>query len=339
MNLANLNKIISDLKLPKFREKQIIKAYFSNLDYGWDNVSVLAKELRSEFSEKLAWSSVVEKRLLSSNKDSLKAVLELFDKEIIETVLIRHKDGRNTVCVSSQVGCPLGCKFCATGKNGFRRNLSPEEIVDQVLYFGRILKKEGRKVTNVVFMGMGEPLLNYDNVLKSVRILNDKEGFNLGARHISISTCGIVPGIMKLSKEKIQLNLALSMHAPNNKKRSYFMPINERYGLEEVFKAVDFYIKTTNRRVMVEYLLIQDMNDKKEDAWRLAEIMKDRPLCYVNLIPYNSIDAKFKTSSRERVAEFVDILKKEKIKHTIRYSFGDSIEAACGQLAGQNKKI
>jgi 23S rRNA (adenine2503-C2)-methyltransferase len=244
---------------------------------------------------------------------------------------MRHEDGRNTVCVSSQVGCPLGCLFCATGKMGFKRNLTSDEIIEQVIFFDRYLKPEGQKVTNITYMGMGEPFLNYDNVLQSIRILNDKEYFNIGARSISVSTAGIIEGIKKFSEEGLQVNLAISLHAPNDKLRKYLMPIDKKYPLEVVLKAVDDYIKKTNRQVMFEYVLIKGVNDSREQAEELSKLM-NKKLYYLNLILYNATGV-FKPSTTQRVEKFKEILKKNKIIFSQRYRFGDDIQAACGQFA------
>lgn len=336
MNLKEFHQLALELKLPAFREKQIRQALFVNLNSDWNEATVLSKDLREKMSAELPWSSVLLQKEIKNTKDnSIKAALRLADGEIIEAVLIRHKDGRNTVCVSSQVGCPMACAFCATGKGGFKRNLTAEEIIDQVLYFARLLKNKKEKVTNIVYMGMGEPFLNYDEVMESIRVLNDAEGFNLGSRHFSISTCGIVPGIRKLSKEKYQVNLALSMHAPTDKLRGQFMPVNRQYGLDEVLEAIDDYIKTTNRRVMIEYLLIAGVNDKEADAEKLAAILKERPLCYANLIPYNETGHLHFTTSKESLDRFTAVLTAKRARFTVRHSFGDSIGAACGQLAGK----
>jgi len=341
MDFTKLHNFLTEAGLPAFREKQIRQAYFLALTHAWENVTVLPAGLREKLKTAIAWDAVRPAKVLADKKnDSLKAGFELEDGEMIETVLIRHRDGRNTVCVSSQVGCPLGCRFCATGRGVFKRNLTAYEIVDQVVFFARHLKQEAgaaaeRGVTNVVFMGMGEPLLNYDNVMRAVKILNDKEGFNLGARHISISTCGIVPGIIKLAKEKLQVNLAWSLHAADNRKRSELMPINDRYSLEEVLGAIDRYAKAANRRVMIEYLLIAGVNDAEKDADRLQALFANRPLCYLNLIPYNPTGARFSPADRDKVDGFSRILTRRKIANTIRLSFGQEIGGACGQLVGR----
>lgn len=326
-----------EMNLPTYREKQIRQAFWRDLAGGWDEVTVLPKDLREKLAGQIEWDSVKADKVIEGG-NSVKTRFKLDDDNMIEAVLIKHGDGRRTVCVSSQVGCPLGCSFCATGRSGFKRNLKAEEIVEQVLFFARLMKnQEGGKVTNVVFMGMGEPFLNYDNIMKAVKILNDKEGINLGARHISISTCGIVPGIKKLASEKLQLNLAFSLHAPNEILRAKLMPIEEKHSLKSVLAAIDYYIKKTNRRVMIGYVLIKGINDSAKAAEELSSLMRGRPLCYVNLILYNPVAGeKLSPTAREDVEKFVAVLDKNKIKYTIRRSFGSSIAAACGQLAGRS---
>jgi len=221
---------------------------------------------------------------------------------------------------------------------GFKRNLKPLEIIEQVLHFSRYLKKSGKRVTNVTFMGMGEPFLNYDNVLEAVKFLNSKETFNIGARNISISTAGVVEGIEKFAKENLQVNLAISLHAPNNELRSKLMPINKKYPINKILDAVGNYIHKTNRQVMFEYLLIDGVNDTVYCATELAKIMKN-PLYYVNLILYNPTSGNsFKPSNTENVKKFKEILKKNKIIFSQRLRFGEDIKAACGQFAGEARE-
>lgn len=231
-------------KYPKFRSDQAKRDLFRSLLENWQDSTVLPKDLKDELQKNFPIDIPAE-TVTSKNKDAAKAVITLSDGERIETVLMRHADGRNTVCVSSQVGCALNCAFCATGKMGFKRDLSSWEIVMQVLFFARLLKKEGEKITNVVFMGMGEPFLNYDAVMEAVKVLNDRDGFSLGARNFSISTAGIVEGIDRLSEEDLQINLAISLHAPDNETRSKLMPINRKYPVETVLEAVSRYTKKT----------------------------------------------------------------------------------------------
>lgn len=336
MDTKKLNNYLRELKLPVFREKQVRKAYFNELALSWENVTVLSKELREKLDAEIKWDSLELGKLVKDKKeDCYKAVLMTEDGRQIESVLIRHKDGRNTVCVSSQVGCPLNCAFCATGQSGFKRNLEAHEIVEQIIFYARMLKKgmdgEPGKVTNIVFMGMGEPMLNYDNVMAAIKIVNDKEGFNLGARHISISTIGLPEGIRKLAKEKLQVNLAFSLHAPNDKLRSGLCPVNKRFSIRRVMEAMEFYIDATNRKVMVEYVMLKGVNDNPEQANELVKLLSGRKLLYVNLIVYNTTLG-FEPSPREKVQAFKEILEKNKIQVTIRKEFGREIWAACGML-------
>lgn len=332
MDLSNLEKILE--MEPKYRLKQAKSAVFQELIDDWTKTSSLPLRLREKLNEACPLSIEAE-IIVSKSKDAVKTRLTLKDGLKIESVLMRHSDGRNTVCVSSQVGCPLACEFCATGKMGFKRNLEPMEIAEQVLFFARYLKKENKRVTNVVFMGMGEPFLNYENAIKAIRIINGKDGLNIGARNISISTIGIIEGIKKLSQEKLQVNLAVSLHAPNNKLRDKIMPINKKYPIEVILKAVDDYIKKTKRQVMFEYLLIKGVNDSDACAIELAKLIK-KPLYFLNLILYNPTGV-FQPSSLERVKKFKSALKKEGVKFSQRYEFGQDIQAACGQFAANQK--
>ena len=330
MDLIQFQRLFN--KEPRYRLGQAKKAFFQDLIKNWQEAAVLPLSLREELNKKCPIETSA-KTFISKDKNTIKALLTLKDDLKIETVLMRHKDKRNTVCVSSQVGCPLDCSFCATGKIGFKRNLEVWEIVEQVLFFARYLKKIKEKVTNIVFMGMGEPFLNYQNVIGAIKILNDKEGFNLGARHFSISTVGIVEGIEELAKEKLQINLAVSLHAPNNELRSKLMPINKTYPIQKILNAVDDYIAKTRRRVMFEYIMLRDLNDSVKDAKALVRLMK-RPLYFVNLISYNFTGI-FKSSPSSRIKKFKEILEKEGVMVTQRYRFGEDIEAACGQLVAK----
>lgn len=312
MNLKNLNKILE--KEPDFRKKQIEKLIYQKAIEDWNNATELPLNLRKELSEK---TSLKIKAKLVKSKDAEKALIRLNDNYQTETVLMKHNKG-NTVCVSSQVGCALGCKFCATAKIGLKRNLETEEILEQVLLF-----KRNYKIRNVVFMGMGEPFLNYENVLSAIKIINSKNAFNIGARRISISTAGIVEGIEKLSNEKLKINLAISLHAGNNKLRERLMPISKKYPLELVLKTVNTYIKKTKRKVMFEYALMKNVNDSLKDAKELSKIM-NHPLYMVNLIKYNDTK-EFKAPSKERIKEFKDFLKNQGINTTERYRFGRDI--------------
>jgi 23S rRNA (adenine2503-C2)-methyltransferase len=330
MDLTKLNDILKNE--PAYRLKQAKKAIFQDLIESWSKAKTLPQNLREVLDKKCSLKINVQASV-SVDEKTIKALITLEDGLKIETVLMRHANGRNTVCVSSQVGCPLGCSFCATGKLGFKRNLEVFEIVEQVLFFSRYLKTKAAKVGSIVFMGMGEPFLNYDNVLGAIRILNDKEGFNLGARHFSISTVGIIEGIERLSEESLQVNLAISLHAPDDKLRSEIMPINRKYPIKEVLTAIDKYIKTTKSRVMIEYVMINGVNDSEECAEKLAKLAK-RPLVFVNLISYNPTGI-FEPSSSGRIKKFKEVLEKRGVAVTQRYKFGGNIKAACGQLAGE----
>jgi len=332
----NVNKIEEILKEePKYRLKQIKKLLFQDLIESWDEATVLSKGLRQKLSEDCPMSELEPEKVLSSDGDNtIKALFILKDGLKIESVLMKHEDKRKTVCVSSQVGCSMDCNFCATGQQGFKRNLTVGEIIEQVLFFARISKKE--RISNVVFMGMGEPFLNYDNVLEAIKILNDKDGLNIGIRHISISTVGIIEGINKLADEKLQINLAISLHAPNNDLRVKLMPINKKYPIEDVITAVSSYIKKTKRRVMFEYLMIDEVNDSPDQAKELSKLIK-KLVCFVNLISFNPVGhSDFKSSPGWKIKKFKDILEKNNISVTQRYRFGQEIKAACGQLAGEN---
>jgi len=334
MEIQKIAKILQNE--PAFRSKQIKKAVFGDLIENWDEAATLPLVLRKNLQADCPLSELAaEKTLTSKDGETLKILFLTKDGSKIESVLMKHIDERNTVCVSSQVGCSVGCEFCATGELGFKRNLSDSEIVDQVLYFARLLKKEGIRVTNVVFMGMGEPFLNYDNVLAAIKTLNDKDGFNLGARHISVSTVGIIEGIKKFTAEDMQVNLAISLHAPDNVLRSKLVPLNKKYPIEKVLSAVDNYIQKTKRRVMFEYLMIDGINDGEKQALSLTKLLK-KPLYFLNLISYNPTGhCEFKPSPGWKIKKFKEILEREGLAVTQRHGFGKEIKGACGQLAGK----
>lgn len=334
MNIEKIYKFLADY--PKFRVKQAKKALFSELLSDWSNFSNFPLDLRQKLNEECPLD-IDGQIFCSEDGKTVKALIDFEDVKI-ETVLMDH-GARYTICVSSQAGCPLGCKFCATGQMGFKRNLTASEIVSQVIFFLRYIKdndKEDKQV-NVVFMGMGEPFLNYDNVLKAIRLLNDQEGLSLGARHMSVSTSGIVDGIKKLATENLQVNLAISLHASNETLRSKLMPINKKYPLKKVLAAAEDFIAKTNKQVMLEYVMIDGVNDSDFCANELIDLLKN-PLFMVNLIPYNATGlpaqaGDFKASPPERVKHFMNILLRKGIHVRQRYRFGNGIKAACGQLA------
>jgi len=335
MNIEKLSQILL-ADQPAFRFKQVQKLIYQDLIGDWQEASNLPLVLREKLNQECPLNIEGEMLEIDQKKSTKKAIITLIDGLKVETVLVRHKDGRNTVCVSSQVGCPLGCAFCATGEMGFERSLDAMEIVEQVLFFARYLKKSNEKISNIVYMGMGEPFLNYDHVLTSIKTLNHPEKFGLGARHISISTSGIIEGIKKFTQEKMQINLAISLHAPTDELRSELMPVNKKYQLKKVLLAVDNYIEKTGRRVMFEYVMIKGINDSSKQAERLSLIMK-KPLYMVNLISYNPT-GRFEASSNETIEKFKKILQKKGVAVTQRVSFGGELQAACGQLAIKNKR-
>ncbi len=319
---------------PNFRLQQAIKAIYHDYVDDWQMISVLPKALRAKLSQNCPLDIIAE-HIVSGNEQTWKAQVK-FGEDIIETVLMRHQ-GRNTVCVSTQVGCALNCRFCLTGAMGFVRNLTMDEMLNQVLYFSRLLKSKGERVNSIVFMGMGEPFNNYNNVLLAIAKFNDPNLFAIGARHISISTSGVVPGIKRLSKEKLQINLSISLHAPTDTVRSEIMPVNEIYPLGVLLPAVRAYIQKTNRRVMIEYLMLKGINDSPIQANLLSKLLKSAlgDLYFVNIIEYNPT-GRFESSNRRTINIFKRILTKEGIAVVERYRFGQDIQGACGQLSSQN---
>jgi 23S rRNA (adenine2503-C2)-methyltransferase len=333
MNLEKLEKIFADE--PAYRVKQAREAVFSKLIENWNEATNLPAALREKLNKECPLQ-IDFKKFISNDGATIKFLITLNDGFKIESVLMRHEE-RNTVCVSSEVGCPLACAFCATGKMGFKRNLLPGEIIEQIICSARFLKREKQKVDSVVFMGMGEPFLNYENVLSAVKILNDPSGFGIGARHISISTAGVVEGIRKLTKESMQVNLAISLHAPNDKLRNEIMPVGKKYSIKKIMAAVGEYLEATSRKVMFEYLMIKNFNDKPEYARELIVLLSQLPrhLIFVNLILYNPT-GDFLPSKKEDVIKFKETLRRAGISTTERYRFGRGVKGACGQLAGKN---
>ena len=326
MNFSKIDELLSGE--PAFRKKQINKLIFQDLIESWQQGTTLPKTLRQMLSREVPLE--IKAQEFVSKDGTVKALITLADDLKIETVLMRFKD-RNTICVSCQVGCPLKCVFCATGQMGFKRNLTAGEILDQVLSFARLLKKEKQKITNIVFMGMGEPFLNYDNIMEAIRIINNPGTFGLGARHISVSTVGIVEGIGRFTKENLEVNLAISLHAANEDLRTKLMPINQKYPIAAVMEAVGNYVKKSHRKVMFEYVLMNRVNDSDKDALSLCRLLNN-PIFHINLIRYNP-NGKFRPSPKDRIENFKKILTAGRISFTERYRFGADIKAACGQLA------
>jgi 23S rRNA (adenine2503-C2)-methyltransferase len=330
MDIKKIQEILKDE--PKFRLKQVYEAVYAKFIDNWDEVTVLSLALRDKLKTECPLDIPAE-ILESADKNTVKAAIS-FDGGRVETVLMRHCEGHNTVCVSSQIGCLLGCEFCLTGQRGFERSLHFYEIVEQVLFFARYLKKYNERVSNIVFMGMGEPFLNYEEVMKAIRFLNDKETFNIGARKISISTVGIIDGIKKLAREPLQVNLALSLHAPDDELRNQIMPVSKNNPLKSLLKAVKSYIDRTNRKVMIEYLMLDKVNDSSAQAQQLADLLKANleKLFMVNLISYNETQ-NFRTSPAAVISNFKKILEREGVETVQRFKFGRDVQGACGQLA------
>lgn len=331
LNQIDFEKLAEKLNASKFRARQIHNWIYLKSVSSIEEMTDLSKDFRNELSNVAEVSNVKIKTKQTSSDGTIKYLIEYPDGNCVETVLMRFDNRANlTACVSSQIGCAVNCKFCATGKRGFIRNLTACEIVEQVL---TIQRDTGLKVTNVVFMGQGEPLLNLNNVLKALNIFN--ENLQIGARRITISTSGITPQINKLADLKLQSTLALSLHAPNSEVRKQIMPIENKYKLDDLKKALKNYVEKTGRRITIEYLLIRDLTDTIEMAKQTATLLKDVK-CNVNLIPYNSTDDNnFKKPTKDAVMKFKYLLEHSGKKVTIRLERGADIDAACGQLSGK----
>ena len=333
-NLEELKQEIINLKEKPFRAQQIFKWIYIDKVKSFDDMTNLSLELREKLKQNYDICNFEIVKKLESKDGTKKYLWGLGDGNAIESVLMEYHFGK-TVCVSSQIGCKMGCKFCASTGIPFIRNLSSGEIVEQII---AIEQDIGDKISNVVFMGIGEPFDNYDNVINSIKILNNPKGLNIGARHISISTSGIVPKIYAFADEKVQCTLSISLHSANNETRSSMMPVNNAYNIEELIKACKYYIEKTNKRISFEYALAKDNNDNKKAADELVNLLKGM-LCHVNLIPINKIEnGKYIKSSNENIIKFRDYLNSEGIVATIRRELGSDIEAACGQLRRKSLK-
>jgi len=336
LDLERLKSELKILGLPEFRAQQLWQAFYVDMVPDINQVTTLSKELRSKLSDLFQFSHLTAvKHLTSSDGETVKTLFELPDKKAIEAVLM-HYDERHTLCISSQAGCAMGCVFCATGQMGFARNLTSGEIVEQVLFYARELKQSGKAVTNIVIMGMGEPFNNYDAVMSAITQLNNSQGFNLGARRITLSTVGLVPMIRRFTAEMTQINLTISLHAANNELRASLLPIAKKYPLDVLMQACREYVDATHRRITFEWALIEGVNDRDSDAQELSALLKGM-LCHVNVIPLNPTDQyNGKATSRERALAFQSILTQNGIPCTIRLRRGIDIQAGCGQLASQH---
>lgn len=316
----------------KFHADQLFNWLYEKRITSFNDASNLSIEMRNKLNKDYGFFDM---KLIKSEtgNDVSKYLFLLEDGEHIEAVLMNHDYGLS-ICVSSQVGCNMGCRFCESGRRKKVRNLKAGEIVEQILL---IEKEIGKKISHVVVMGIGEPFDNYEEIIKFIKIINDAKGLAIGSRHITVSTCGIAPKIREFANLDLQVNLAVSLHAPNDILRSSIMPINKKYNIKEVIEALKYYYDKTNRRITFEYIMLDGINDKEEDALELVKLVRDLN-CYINLIPYNETEnIGYKRSNMVQIMRFYDILKTNKINVTIRREFGGAISAACGQLRSKEE--
>ena len=334
-----MEQLVIDMGYPRYRADQILLPLYYKFPKNISDIKQLPKTLIAELIESgYTIGSVKEThRIVSEDGDTTKLLLNLTNDKSVETVLMQYDPSkigghpRSTICVSTQIGCAMGCVFCATGQMGFETNLKAEHIVSQVIHFAELLQQRGEHVTNLVFMGMGEPMANYDEMIRSVKILTHSRGFGLGQRHITISTIGIISGIEKLAEENLQIGLAISLHAPNNQLRKELVPTATSNSVEDIIESGYNYFKKTGRRVTFEYALMDGINDSPQIANDLAELLRGNG-SHVNLIPINPTAGDFKRPSNNRVHEFERILSAAGVNCTIRIEKGTEISAACGQL-------
>ncbi|MEG0254235.1 MAG: 23S rRNA (adenine(2503)-C(2))-methyltransferase RlmN [Vagococcus sp.] len=326
----------------KFRTSQIWDWLYQKRVSNFSEMKNISKGLLEKLEEEFTINPLKQMVVQESNDGTVKYLFELEDNHMIETVLMRQKYGLS-VCVTTQIGCNIGCSFCASGLLKKQRNLTAGEIVAQIMQVQHYFDEQGEdeRVSHIVVMGIGEPFDNYDNVMNFLHIMNDPKGLAIGARHMTVSTSGLVPKIKKFATNGMQVNLAISLHAPNNDVRTSMMVINKAYPLEKLMDAVDFYIEETNRRVTFEYIMLSHVNDRVEHAQQLADLLKDKKkLTYVNLIPYNPVSEhdNYQRSTKEDILAFYDVLKKNNINCVVRQEFGTDIDAACGQLRSKQMK-
>lgn len=335
MYFDELSESLKSLGLPSFRAKQVWQWLHQKGAGSFDEMTNLSKQLRDTLNDKYVIKFCeVERKSVSSLDGTVKYLFRLYDGEFIESVLMKYKYGYS-LCVSTQVGCRMNCAFCATGVGGFIRNLSAAEILSQV---HAAQNDMDIKVSHIVLMGMGEPMDNYDNVIRFLKLVNNDDGLNIGMRNISLSTCGIIPGIKKLQDENLQLTLSVSLHAPNDSVRSKLMPVNKKYPVDDLLSACREYADETSRRISYEYAMFGGVNDSDECAAELAEKLKGT-LAHINLIPANDVtESGLKSSTPERIKRFCEILEKAGRNVTVRRSLGGDIDASCGQLRSKHIK-
>ena len=335
LSYDELSKEILDLGFPKFRINQIFSWVHEKCVSSFDEMTNISKDMRAKLAEYFYFDNcVINTKLVSKIDDTVKYLFTLSDGEYVESVVMKYKYGYS-ICISTQVGCKMGCTFCASAIGGFVRQLSTGEMLSEIYTAQKDLNV---KINHLVLMGTGEPLDNYDNVMKMLKLLTDEKGQNMSMRHISLSTCGIVPRIYQLADEKLGLTLSISLHAPNNNIRGMSMPINKKYDIDELLKACKYYADTTGRRISFEYAMIKGINDSDECASELAKRLKGI-LCHVNLIPVNNVrETSYIKSSIERQKKFIEILASRGITATVRRTLGGDINASCGQLRASKRK-
>lgn len=346
LTTAQIQELVTSLGEPAYRAHQLQRRIYQGLAVAFDEMTDLPKTFREKLAEKTRLHSLIPTHEETARDGTVKTLFSLSDKKTIETALMAYptpKGGtRYTLCVSTQVGCPIGCAFCATGQQGFERNLTPGEIIDQVLYFARMLRdwnqiaeRTGQpvaQINNIVFMGMGEPMLNYDALWQAIEMLNSPDGFGLGARNMTVSTSGLIPEIKRLSGEKLQVGLAISLHAATDELRGQLVPINRKYSIKPLIAACKKYFEKTGRRLSFEYILFEGINDSPKDARALAHVVQGLN-CHVNLIPANPTrERQYRPPTQETVLAFEAELKRLRINCTVRSRKGVDIDAGCGQL-------
>ncbi|MBU0278512.1 23S rRNA (adenine(2503)-C(2))-methyltransferase RlmN [Gemella sp. zg-1178] len=337
LKLEQLEKYLVSIGEKKFRAKQIYDWLYKKRINSFFEMRNIPKSLQEKLDSEFDITTLKTLIKQESKDGTIKFLFELQDKYTIESVLMRNKYG-NSLCVTTQVGCRIGCTFCASTLGGLKRNLEAGEIVTQVLKVQQELDKVGERISSIVIMGIGEPFENYDEMMDFIRIVNSDESFNIGARHITVSTSGIVPKIYDFANENIQINFAVSLHAPTNELRSRIMPVNRAYNINKLMASLKYYQKITNRRITFEYGLMGLVNDQAKHAEKLAEIIKDLN-CHVNLIPINYVpERNYVRTSKSDIFNFEKILKRNKVNVTIRRTQGDDIDAACGQLRAKERK-
>ncbi len=335
MNYDELSSEILSLGFPKFRVNQIFSWVHNKCVFSFDEMTNISKDMREKLKENFYFSNCeINTKLVSKIDDTVKYLFTLSDGEYVESVVMKYKYGYS-ICISTQVGCKMGCTFCASAIGGFVRQLSTSEMLSEIYAAQRDLNV---KINHLVLMGTGEPFDNYDNVIKMLSLITDEKGQNISMRHISLSTCGVVPKIYDLADKKLGLTLSVSLHAPNNRIRSMSMPINNKYDIDELLKACRYYANTTGRRISFEYAMIKGVNDSDECAIELANKLKGI-LCHVNLIPVNNVrETNYIKSSVSQQKKFIDILSSRGITTTVRRTLGSDINASCGQLRASKKK-